>query len=314
MTAEALSEALDIPAYQIRRSLASIQKNEIASPYTLVNQFSLGWMKIGVYFSFLASSTEQIRDITERLLGYENIVSLIELFGAYQYFMSINVKGIPEYESFMAKLCTDIPELRIDESVSIRHSLTLFKRKYLCPNIKDTSSLTYSMTDAKTDLDDLSIGIVNHITKSSGFPNVPEMAKEFGVSPPTIHKKLKDLQNQNVIIGYSYSIDPYKLGVYPYDLLIKTNSRDPKFKKKFFAYCQKHLSVVGLTECVGNWQFEVRIEVSSPSEATLVSQEIYSLFKDFIHKIETVSVCKEIRYMKTPKIQANFPPRKSGTA
>lgn len=306
LTAEAIGENLDIPAYQIRRSLTSIQENGFATPYTLINQFSLGWMKIGVYFSFLGSSTDQIHEITKRLLGYENIVSLISLFGPYQYFMSINAKTLLDYEEFMSKLCADIPELKIDETISIRHSLTLFKRKYLSPETKDTSSLTYIMTGEQADLDDLSTKIINHLTKSGGFPNVPEMVKEFGVSNSTLHKKLKDLQDQNVIVGYSYNVDPYRLGMYPYDLLIKTNSRDPKFKKKFFAYCQKHLSVVGLTECIGSWQYEVRIEVLSPSEATLLSQEIFSLFKDSIQKIEIVSVCEEIKYMRTPKLRANM--------
>lgn len=301
-TATAVGEQLGLTRHQIGRSLASLHKSGVAIPYTLINQFALGWMKIGVYFSLHPASAGRAKEIVNELLGYENIVSLIELFGPYQYFMSINVPNIHDYELFMGKICADIPDLKMDESVAIRHSLSLFKRKYLCPESKDTSHLTYTMDGKTADLDDLSLKVLNCIIQGQGHPNTTEIAETLGVSNTIVQRKIKSLEEKGIIVGYSYSLDPAKLGVYPYDLLIKISDRSPKFKKKFFAYCQKHPSIVGLTECIGNWQYEVRIEVPSPSEATLLSQEIYSLFKEHIHKIETVSICDEIQYMKTPLI------------
>ena len=309
--ADSLGALVGEQGYQIRRSLTALQRKGVATPYTLINQFLLGSLKVGVYFSFRAETVDQIGEAIEKLVAHENVVSVVELFGPYQYFMSVNVKSIPAFEEFMACLCDDIPFFNIDETISLRTSLSLFKRKYLNPQQIDQSHLSYSLTEDKAELDGVSIQVLNAIIQNGGLPNVPKISSSAGISQSHIHNKIKELKERGVIVGYSYNIDSYKLGYYPYDLLIKTSTRLPSFKKEFFNFCSSHLFIVGLTECIGYWQYEIRIEAESPSQATAISQEITSRFSQFINKTDIISVCKEIKYMRTPAIKndaQNFAP------
>lgn len=307
-TADSIGAPIGEQGYQVRRTLSGLQNDGIISPYTLINQFSLGWMKIGVFFSFLPIPSQDIQAIIDKLQGYPNIVSVIELFGPYQYFMSVNARSIPEFEEFMSTLYSEIITIKIDEAVSIRRQLSLFKRKYLAPDLKNTSHITYSYTGAHEKLDDLSVSILNYMIAAGGLPNGPAIAEAVGVSNTTVHNKISDLEKRGVILGYSYSIDPYKIGYSSFDLLIKTSSRTTSFKKDFFEFSAAHPHIVGLTECIGQWQYEVRIEVTSTSEATKISQEISRKFSQNIHKIDIVNVIKELKYMKTPLIELSSTP------
>jgi len=316
-TAESIGAPIDEQGYQVRRTLSGMQKEGIISPYTLINQFALGWMKIGVFFSFLPVEGQNIPATIEKLQKYPNIVSLIELFGPYQYFMSVNAKALPDFEDFMGKLYDDIPELKIDEAVSIRRQLSLFKRKYLAADLHDTTHLTYSYTSNSEKLDDLSISVLNYMISAGGLPNGPAIAEAVGVSNTTVHNKISDLEKKGVIVGYSYSLDPYKIGYSSFDFLIKTSSRSSHLKDSFFTYCASHENVIGLTECTGAWQYEVRIEVPSIADATRISQEMLRDFSHSIHKIDIVNVNKELKYMRTPlidNISPDSPSHKKKTA
>lgn len=306
-TAESIGGPIGEQGYQVRRALSGMQKEGIISPYTLINQFALGWMKIGVFFSFLPVEGQNIPEIIQKLQDYPNIVSAIELFGPYQYFMSVNAKSVPDFEEFMATLYDDIPDLKIDEAVSIRRRLSLFKRKYLAPDLGNKTHLTYSYTGNAEKLDDLSISVLNYMITAGGLPNGPAIAEAVGVSNTTVHNKIADLEKRGVIVGYSYSIDPYKIGYSSFDLLIKTSSRSTSLKDTFFGYCASHENVVGLTECTGAWQYEVRIEVPSITDATRISQEMLRDFSHSIHKIDIVNVNKELKYMRTPLIETGSP-------
>ncbi len=316
-TGESIGSIIDEEGHQVRRTLASLQTKGIALPYTLINQFTLGGMKIGVFFSFLDISPAEIKKTVQRLVTYPKIVSLIELFGPYQYFMSVNVNDISEFETFMTDLSENIPAFRIKESVSIRNSMTLFKRKYLNPSKVDKSHLTYSYSPQKAKLSDNDIGVLNCIIEKGGVPSALEISRLTGIWPNGVLDIIKDLEKKNIIVGYSYSLIPEKIGYYSYDLLIKTSTRLKTFKKQLFDYCASHSFIIGLTESIGEWQYEIRIEIENLAQATELKQAIQNKFKDEVNKIEISAICNEIKYMKTPMIKTTAepqPPKKKKAA
>ena len=288
--------------FQARRVLISLQEKGIISPYTLINQFSLGWLKVGVYFSFHNTTPKNIQKTIQELEKHQNIVSIIELFGHHQYFISINAKSLPDFEQIMSEISSDLPHLKIDESVSIRNSMTLFKRKYLNPDKIDSSFLTYNHSSSIIDLDEKSVRVLNSIIEKGGIPNGQGISADTGISLQPVLNRIKELEASGIIVGYSYNVDPKKINYIPYDLLIRTSTRSREFKKAFFDFCASHPNIVGLTETIGAWQYEVRIEIKDLSQTTLLTQELTSKFNNEIQSIETVTICKEIKYMRTPTI------------
>ena len=302
-----LAKTAGLTDQQFRRELQGLQKEGVISPYTLINQFLLGWQKAGVYFDFSSISPDEIDKALSELILYENVVSVVELLGRYQYFMALNIVSIHEYDNFMKFIAEKIPSFKISESVSFRRSLTLFKRKYLLSEKADGSSLSYHQTEDVIDLDDGAIEILNFIFVHGGFPNALEISQATGIPHSTVHNKIKGLEKKGVIVGYTYSVDPYKLGFFSYDLLIKSAARSESFKKKLTQFCAQHPYVIGLTESVGCWQYEVRVEAPTPSAANRTSQELLAKFDKEIEEMEIVSVCRELKYMRTPQIR-NHPP------
>lgn len=316
-TGESIGSSIDEEGHQVRRTLSALQSKGIAYPYTLINQFALGGMKVGVFFSFLDLPPSEIKKTAQKLATYSKIVSLIELFGPYQYFMSVNVNEIAEFEAFMTELSENVPAFRIKESVSIRNSMTLFKRKYLNPGKADKTHLTYSYAAKKADLKDNDIAVLNCIIEKGGVPSAQEISRATGIWPNGVLDILKDLEKNNIIVGYSYSLDPAKIDYKSYDLLIKTTTRQKTFKKQLFDFCASHPCVVGLTESIGEWQYEIRIEIENLAQATELAQAIQSKFKEEINKIEISAICNEIKYMKTPLIKTSAepqPPKKKKAA
>ena len=312
-----IAERVGIPPYEVRRIIISLLEQGIISPYTLINQFALGWMKIGLFFSFHNVSPKDIDKTIMELGKYDKIVSIIELFGRHQYFISVNARSLPEFENFMTEVSTKLPSLKIDQSIAIRNSMTLFKRKYLCPEQKDTTALRYDHNSALVNLDDKSIAVLNSIIDRGGHPNGQTISEDTGMARQTVWNRIYDLQAVGVIVGYSYNLDPHKIGYIPYDLLIRTTTSSNDFKQKFYEYCASHPNVVGLTESIGSWQYEIRIEIKDLSDAARLAQELNRQFYGEINSVEMVAIGREIKYMKTPLIKTSAepqPPKKKKAA
>lgn len=302
--AKEIAKATDLPEHIVRKDIQDMQKKGIISPYTLINQFKFGWMKVGVHFSFCSSDSEKINQAIHLLQAYENIISIIEVFGRYQYFMSLIVRDINELDLFLQKIHEDIPGLQIKYDLSFRLKISLFKRKYLSSDSTATTCLSQQSSNSPLDIDDTALSVLNCINALGGFPNASAISEATGIPHSTVHTKIKSLETKGVIVGYSYNLAPHKINYMPYDVLIRTSTNSVSFKKDFFDYCLKHSYIVGLAECAGHWQFEIRIEVPSPSDANNVSKEILHIFRNDIYEVDAVSICREIKYMHTPIVSS----------
>jgi Lrp/AsnC family transcriptional regulator for asnA, asnC and gidA len=105
-------------------------------------------------------------------------------------------------------------------------------------------------------MDDLDRKILNELQESRSLtPKITEIAKKLGRSSTTVHSRIKRMERQGVIQGYSAQIDPAKLGMKLnafYFIKTGRGAEEPK-GENIIEKLVKHPNVRNVYNTMGEW-------------------------------------------------------------
>ena len=104
--------------------------------------------------------------------------------------------------------------------------------------------------------------------------------------PSTIDLRLRRLRQQQVIVGYGYTVDVQAIGFQSYRLLLYAREMHVKLRQDLYKYCLAHRNICAFVECLGSWDFEIVAEVSGAREIVGLTQNIRETFGERIEQIK----------------------------
>lgn len=114
-----------------------------------------------------------------------------------------------------------------------------------------------------------------HMIQEEGLcvPQVSKLAQSLKVPVSTIHARIKKLQSEGIIKGYTPILDAEKLGKGLSAFLLG----QCKVNQDLKTTAKKLKDIKGVQEIfqiTGDWDFMIKIKVKDEEELTLISQEI----------------------------------------
>lgn len=118
------------------------------------------------------------------------------------------------------------------------------------------------------------------------------IAKKTGVTIDTIHNRLKELRNKEIIY-LTASIDGTKFG-FPHvaDVKIKLKNITKETKEEFIEYLMKYPQCIDLIELMGSYDFTCILNTQTNEELKNCLDEIRFRFKDIIDEVMSLTVLK----------------------
>lgn len=246
---------------------------------TVIDHSKLGYFSFRVYLKLRNISPAKQKEILQYLNNNDDIWWLVTIDGYWDLDFVVLVKNVFDYHH----LWEDFTELY--QPYIYKHETTVyshiqeFPKSYLINEENKSAGLLISSTREELDLDNLDLKILRLLSTNARMETV-QMARETKVDSRTIIKRIKDLRDKKVIVGYSAIIDLNRLGYRHYKILFYLASMNKVKEMKSFAL--HHPNITFLNKTIGGPDFELEFHVTDNEEFLKVLNEFKQTFHNEI--------------------------------
>lgn len=293
-----LEKETGYPAHVVRHSLKRLVDREIVSPYTLINIAPLGFDKVAVFFSLSTTDPRVRKESIEYVMKLRCVVSVSELVGDYEYFMSIACRSTSELAEILGQISESVGCFH-QHAISTRSTLVLFQRTYLAKLPTPREYVAYHMGGKRLEIGHEYLSVLAAVDEC-GTCAPATIARRTGQPISSVTYRLNKLEEEQVIAGHLFGVRVGSFGYSMHDIMLSTQSSGPRLAERMHAFCLNEPHVIGLACCLGSWQFELRVEVEDSRELMGICNRIKATFGDEVMNLKTHTMVRELKYMKLP--------------
>jgi len=264
----------EVATYRLKR----LQKNLITGFYTIVNLEALGFHRCGVLIRLKGISSSEERKFMEYLKNHDYITYLGPIIGRWNMAFDIIMRDEEHLKEIMDEITRRI-KVNLESYIIVRSGLDMkaYPTKYLGKILNKTP---IKHKGQKYQIDHIDKNILKLVATNSRI-EYQELSKKLKLAANTIKYRIKNMEKNNIIQGYSISLDYKQLGFELYNLQIKLNSTKDE---RFLAYIKNHPTVIFYYTHLGqeNWDMDVGVIVKSSVEFRNFMIELKDSFGELI--------------------------------
>ncbi len=270
--------------------LRNLYENKtVLNSFAVIDYSRLGFFGYRLYFRFINTSTQKEKEILEWLIADERVGIVGKTTLDTDIALHFWVKSQDVFEEFFLDLKKKYGQYITNLEPSIYIKAYSFNRNYL---VDEKDKTFYSVGgNEKTNVDGLDLKIIDILSNDARITK-KQIALDLNVPMRTIDYRVRKLEKEKVIVGYSINIDRKKLG---YD-----------YYKLGFVFSQNvnHEDLLGFSANIDNtiyvdyslskFDFEINLEVENYEKI----DEIVDKLKDKFGGIRELAIYKLDKYYK----------------
>lgn len=299
-----VARMLKLPAHVVHYSFAKLQELKILGDRRIwIDAQVLGYSFVNLHVRLKGSSSRVRSAILNAAQKHEQCTWLFETDGQYQYVCSLTIKEIKQLMSFYKSVFSKNSIVVARKTIQIQQDFEFFGRKYLLSG-RRLPSIFLPVRNKIIELEPQDHCILStyemvgtHIVK-----RVPEV---IGMSLATLSRRLEQLEKKSIIKGYSYWIDGSMLGRQLYVLRISVSELSANLKYKIWQFASNHPLVIYILETLGEWDFELGVDVQAVHELQQTIDMLSSIEQDSLLDISPVAVTRFHKYASFPAPSTN---------
>ena len=242
-------------------------QNVVFNGSVAVDIDSLGWIRYKLFLKFHSADEDTIGTIIDYLVDEPLTTWVVRTDGPYGVAIVIRVRQISELSDFLDRFSARYGQYVSDRTLSVVVSAKGLSRDYLVKGKGRKEKKVKSGAD-NYQLDDINRYILSYLGENSRI-SAKEIAERLAtddkmslpISSEAILKRIKKLENDNIIRGYNLNVYPEALGMMLYVVLLRVDYSAQDKIDKFFSDCYACDSVVYSVKSVGEWDIELNFEV-----------------------------------------------------
>jgi Lrp/AsnC family transcriptional regulator for asnA, asnC and gidA len=285
--------------HTIRYALKSMIDRGYIQKRVLLDPHVMGKIECCLYFSVAYESPEARQRLRQMLMSNEAAKMVYELGGEYQFGVLLAVDDISDVHSFFRDLSAQSGVTFLDKAFSTRIASTLFQRNYLSGADSSSHDLTYRRKGRRVELDELDKRILHGLTHSV-FRSRRDLARQLGIAHTTLDHRIKRLEAEGVIVGHVYGLQARRIGMNVYRFLVRSRGFGCELWRELHKFSSDNPHVVCLVQCLGNWDFELVVEVEHSEDASDVAQALYEYASSSIISVQTLPLFRFLKISGAP--------------
>ncbi len=287
------AKLLGLSTSTTRYTIDKLLERNLARYYPWIDPYPLGYRLINIFFSVNQGPEAQTAKLLQMIVKHPQVTWLRELGGSYQYCISFVTQKIHDLMTFLEDLATSCPNTIRAKSIMDQLALVLFPPKFLTSKIVGRTSCPRGLNVKLCRGDELDHRILGALI--SGSHSRRDIARSLGVAPSTIDARIQKLREHGVFKGFVYLRRLDLIGTSEYKLNITVMNRTRKLRDALLAFSEKHPHVIFWVEMIGEWDYEIDIEVSDAAGASRVCDALREQFGREIAAIEIVPMFRELK-------------------
>jgi len=228
--------------------------------YTIIDHNKLGYIMIRLYIKLQNINSEIEEKIIKYLFTLKDITVICTSEGDWDLIVCILTKTYDLFYITKRELKEKFGSYINKINASLLYKYSRLDRKYLINNLNlyKNELYTISNNNKKVEIKKMDIKLLNIISENAKI-NIVDIAKQLKITPKAVKYKIKRLEKDKIIVGYSANIDMSKFGYEYYKIdLILGNTIIIEDLSKFI---KSNLYVIYIDWSIGGSDFEFEIEV-----------------------------------------------------
>ncbi len=267
----------------VQYRVTKLEESKIIKSYiTRINQSLFCQGIATIMIKLVRTDNERLKEIINYLKGNHSINWFIELCGNQDIIATILYKDQNDLANKTSEITTYIGKNLKEQEISLYIKEYKFDRTGLLTekeNEKQPKETTFSKKNT-IKLDDDDRIILSELSKDSRT-KIIDIAKKTIVDEDAVRKRIKNLEHNNIINGYTINLDATLLGYESYYLFINLENFDITIENKIRYYFHKNPKIIFAARSTGKQNLIVNIMTKNRGE-------FYGLLQDIKHNFPQV--------------------------
>jgi Lrp/AsnC family transcriptional regulator len=218
--------------------------------------------------------------------------------GRFKYAFSLVARHVGEIDDFLLEL-GERGQARQRQAVISRVCWHVFGERYLVNGRVEMGAYQCGAEHPCAALDALDWKLLR-LLSAPRTATLSQLARSLSIPVSTVDYRLKALERSGVIICHANMIDAAALGMQRYHVLLTERRRSRTFRRALMSFLEAHHEAVGMTTCVGEWDYEFEVHASDPEAIGAFEAELNTLFRKHPFTVELLQVAKVHKLQPLP--------------
>jgi DNA-binding Lrp family transcriptional regulator len=267
--------------------------------HTVIDNGKLGLIPFRLYLKLMNTTHEKEEEILEYFKNEKEVIWLMSIDGEYDIGLATYVKSIKEMNVFWKKLLSKYRNYIAKRWLTIYTKVAYYPRAYFLELKENYEEFVCFTEPEEVKLDDKEIEILKLLAPDARI-SVVDIADKLKIAPKTAAKKIKELEEKKVIVGYRTMFDLEKLGYQYFKVHISVQDLFPEKEKSIKNYLRQHPNIVYDNEILGGYDLEIEIQVKSLNELRDILGDMKRRFIKIILNYTYMLFYKEHKYVFFP--------------
>jgi DNA-binding Lrp family transcriptional regulator len=272
----------------------------IKSFLTILDISKIGFTFYKILIKLHNIDEPKLKNIITSLKENKAISWLATLEGDYHLGIVVKAKNIWELNITLENIDKDFSHYISKRVFSVNLFGEYLDRNYLLDTKRiNKNIISYTTESNKEKTDSKDLDIIKELTRD-GRINAVDIAKKLKISPDTVLQRKKRLEKEGIITRYSIVLDHNKLNQTHYKVLIYLNDFSPQKISDFVNFCKTKEQIVYIIKALGEWNYELDIEVKTLETFRQTMMELTNRFSDIIKDYSSLIVREIHKYNYYP--------------
>jgi len=275
----------------------------------IITKFTI-WIdptKIGYQVYKLYILIKNIPEKRDELINYvkndKRLFWLGTAEGVWNIGLTYFAKTAQEFFELKNQLIGKFKELIIELKTAQVVDIQIHEKTFL--HSAETKWIHFFNESKELVLDEISIKILNGLFNNSR-KNLAHIAHENESTVEIIRNRIKNMEEQKIIVKYTINIDYELLDYEFYKTFIYLKNTNKESIEKLLAYILINKNIIYVIKQISAWDIELEILCKNYKEYNKVISELTQKFSEAINKIETAIISKDYVFPSNEKIFETF--------
>lgn len=271
--------------HRVRYVKAQLAEKGVIAVRPFIDTFKIGLLEYKTYVSLSADSLVKLPEVVRWLNQMTGISWIGEPSSHYDVVFDLLTKDPLEVRRILSTLSKEVGVTIENRLICQVLALTFFEKTYLASSsqprkaifrrIHDTTPLTLS-----SDLAQLLEALIREGTYSEST-----LSKNLGVARSTLQGRMRALEQLGVLKGLVQHIRAVRFGLQVRRLLVSCRHLDDVSRRLLYEHFMAIPEVVVVVECLGEWDFELTIEVQDGRILQKIASDLKQAFAEQVKEV-----------------------------
>jgi len=260
---------------------------------TIINPHKLGYQNYRLLIKLKRVDKKKTEEIINFFINSKFTGWVVKCEGNWDLAIWYQIKDLYdfkiEYEIFKYKFSNFVSR----EKLSIFTDVMRYSKSFLLDR-KNNHKIIMSLSGEKISLTQSDRELLKVLANNSRTSLV-ELSENLNLSTKTIMKRIKYLEKNKIILGYSIRLNSSKIGFPHFKLHIKLDDLNQEIIKKIEGVIYLNKNMTWLNKSISGFDLDIDVNIESSEELSKLLEELKHLFKKNIDNYEILFYKKEYK-------------------